>query len=221
MKLFADGAIYSQAMQVREPYTDGHRGVWMIDLDFFERSFRLYWDAGYQIHVHVNGDAGLDMVLNTLEKNLRRHPRRDHRTVIVHFAISAPDQVARIKRLGAIVSGNSYYTTALADNYTRLASVPRLADQMVRMGDVERAGISYSFHSDMPMAPAQPLFLMHCGVNRTTMSGQRRRAEAACQSQRGSKRLLLMRHTLCSSKNKSAASSLANLLTLPFSTITR
>jgi len=30
----------------------------------------------------------------------------DHRTVIVHFAVSTPDQVARIKRLGAIVSGN-------------------------------------------------------------------------------------------------------------------
>jgi hypothetical protein len=112
------------------------------------------------------------MVLSTLEKNLHRHPRRDHRTVIVHFAISAPDQVARIKRLGAIVSGNSYYTTALADNYSKAGLGPKRADQMVRMGDVERAGISYSFHSDMPMAPAQPLFLMHCGVNRTTMSGR-------------------------------------------------
>jgi len=43
---------------------------------------------------------------------------------------------------------------------------------MVRMGDVERAGISYSYHSDMPMAPSQPLFLMDCAVNRTTVSGR-------------------------------------------------
>jgi hypothetical protein len=42
----------------------------------------------------------------------------------------------------------------------------------VRLGDVERAGISYSLHSDMPMAPGQPLFLMHCAVNRTTVSGR-------------------------------------------------
>jgi len=40
------------------------------------------------------------------------------------------------------------------------------------MGDVERAGISYSYHSDMPMAPSQPLFLMDCAVNRTTVSGR-------------------------------------------------
>ena len=172
VKLFADGAIFSQAMQVREPYTDGHKGEWMMDLDFFKRSFRIYWDAGYQIHCHVNGDAGLDMVLNTLEENMRRHPRHDHRTVIVHFAVSQKDQVERIKRLGAIVSGNPYYITALADNYSKAGLGPERADQMVRMGDVERAGVSYSYHSDMPMAPAQPLFLMHCGVNRTTLSGR-------------------------------------------------
>ena len=172
VKLFADGAIYSQAMQLRAPYTDGHKGEWMMDLEFFQRSFRIYWEAGYQIHVHVNGDAGLDMVLDTLEENMRRRPRNDHRTVIVHFAVAAKDQVDRIKRLGAIVSGNSYYTTALADNYSQVGLGPERASQMVRLGDVERAGISYSLHSDMPMAPAQPLFLMHCAVNRLTQSGR-------------------------------------------------
>jgi predicted amidohydrolase YtcJ len=184
VKLFADGAIFSQAMQVREPYTDGHKGEWMMDLDFFKRSFRIYWDAGYQLHVHVNGDAGLDMVLDTLEQNMRRHPRNDHRTVIVHFAVSQKDQVERIKRLGAIVSGNPYYTTALADNYSKSGLGPDRADSMVRMGDVEKAGISFSYHSDMPMAPAQPLFLMHCGVNRTTMSGRVASADQ-CVSREG------------------------------------
>jgi len=117
VKLFADGAIFSQAMQVSAGYKDGHKGEWMMDLDVFARSMRVYWDLGYQIHVHVNGDAGLDMVLDQLELNMRRHPRFDHRTVIVHFAVSRPEQVARIKRLGAIVSGNAYYPIALADNY--------------------------------------------------------------------------------------------------------
>lgn len=172
VKLFADGAIYSQLMQVREPYLDKHEGAWMTDLEVFQRAFQIYWDAGYQIHIHVNGDAGIDRVLDTLEANLCRNPRFDHRTTIVHFAVSAADQVQRIKSLGAIVSGNPYYVTALADNYSQVGLGPERADQMVRMGDVERAGISYSFHSDMPMAPADPLFLMWCGVNRITTSGR-------------------------------------------------
>jgi predicted amidohydrolase YtcJ len=103
---------------------------------------------------------------------MRRNPRYDHRTVIVHFAVSAKDQVDRIARLGCIVSGNSYYTRALADNYSKNGLGPERADNMVRMGDVERAGVSYSFHSDMPMAPADPLFLMWCGINRITTGGR-------------------------------------------------
>ncbi len=172
VKLFADGAIYSLAMQVREPYQGEGHGEWMMDQDQFERAFRIYWDAGYQVHIHVNGDAGLDRVLNVLEKNLRRNPRYDHRTTIVHFAVSAPDQVARIKKLDAIVSGNPYYVAALSDKYSEVGLGPERADQMVRLGDVERAGISYSLHSDMPMAPGDPLFLMWCAVNRITSSGR-------------------------------------------------
>lgn len=172
IKLFADGAVYSQFMQLREPYLDGHHGEWIMQPEVFANAFRIYWDAGYQIHVHVTGDAGLDMVLDTLEANMRRYPRYDHRTVLIHFAVSGKDQVARIKRLGAIVSGNPYYVVALADKYGRYGLGPERADAMVRMGDIERTGISYSYHADMPMAPSQPLFLMHSAVNRTTVSGR-------------------------------------------------
>lgn len=171
-KLFADGAIYSLLMQVREPYLDGHAGEWMMDEDAFDRAFRIYWDAGYQLHIHVNGDRGLDRVLDALEANLRRNPRYDHRTVLVHFAVSAPDQVERIKTLGAIVSGNPYYVTALADQYSKVGLGPERAQSMVRLGDITRSDISWSLHSDMPMAPADPLFLMWCAVNRITASGE-------------------------------------------------
>lgn len=146
----------------------------MMDPEFFARSFRIYWDLGYQIHIHVNGDAGLDLVLDQLEQNLKRHPRSDHRTVIVHFAVSRTEQVARIRRLGAIGSGNPYYPVALADTYRVQGLGPERADAMVRMGDVERAGLSFSYHSDMPMAPGQPLFLIWAGVNRITNNGNLR-----------------------------------------------
>ncbi|WP_164123709.1 MULTISPECIES: amidohydrolase [Sphingobacterium] len=173
VKLFADGAIYSLAMKLRDPYINGNfKGEWIMDPDLFAKAFKLYWDAGYQIHVHVNGDAGLDMLLNNLEANMRRKPRYDHRMVVIHFAVSEKDQVDRIKRLGAIVSANPYYITALADMYSINGLGPERADNMVRMADVEKAHIPFSYHSDMPMAPGQPLFLMDCGVNRTTKSGR-------------------------------------------------
>lgn len=158
IKLFADGAIYSQAMQLKDGYLDGHKGEWMMDLDLFAKAFRKYWDAGYQIVIHQNGDAGLEMVLANLEANMRRNPRYDHRTTAIHFGFSTKDQVQRIKKLGAIVSANPYYVMALADKYSESGVGPERANEMVRLGDVERAGISFSLHSDMPMAPAQPRF---------------------------------------------------------------
>jgi hypothetical protein len=113
-------------------------------------------------------------VLDTLDKNLTRTPRDDHRTVIVHFAVSQIDQVKRIKKLGAIVSANPYYPVALADNYRENGLDPERADNMVRIADIEKAGIPFSYHSDMPMAPGQPLFLMWSGVNRITNDGNLR-----------------------------------------------
>ncbi len=172
VKLFADGAVFSQAMQMKDGYLDGHEGEWMIDLDIFEKAFAKYWQAGYQIHIHQNGDAGLEMVIDNIEKNMKSYPRKDHRTTIVHFAYSDSEQVKKLKQLGAIVSANPYYVTALADKYSEEGVGPERSQQMVRLGEVRDAGISYSFHSDMPMAPSQPLYLMWTAVNRTTFSGK-------------------------------------------------
>ncbi len=171
-KLFADGAIFSQAMQMLDGYTDGHEGEWMMDLEVFARAFNTYWDADYQLHIHQNGDAGLEMVLGLLEQAQARRPRADHRTTIVHFGFSTPEQVQRLAALGAIVSANPYYVVALADNYREHGIGPERADEMVRLGDVVREGMSLSLHSDMSMAPGQPLFLVWCAVNRVTPSGR-------------------------------------------------
>ena len=170
-KLFADGAMFSQLMQMRDGYLDGHQGEWIMEPEVFETAFETYWDAGYQLHVHQNGDAGLDFVLDTLEENMKRNPRDDHRTVIVHFGFSRPDQVERIAELGAIVSANPFYTVALGDRYQEVGIGPARATEMVRLGDVARAGVPFSLHADMPMAPGQPLRLMWAAVNRITVDG--------------------------------------------------
>ena len=166
IKLFTDGAMYSQNMVLRDGYLDGHQGAWLMENDIFKDVFRLFWDAGYQIHVHQNGDSGLDRLLDVLDENMQRNPRKDHRTTVVHFGYSAFDQVERMKKLGVIVSANPYYVSVLSDLYSRKGVGYERSQQMVRLGDVHRADIVLSLHSDMPMAPASPLVLMHSAVNR-------------------------------------------------------
>ena len=171
VKLFADGAMFSQLMQMSEGYLDGHHGEWLMEPEVFARAFQIYWDAGYQIHVHQNGDAGLDMVLENLQANMTRNPREDHRTVIVHFGFSRPDQVERLATLGAIVSANPFYPVVLADRYSEEGIGPERAQEMVRLGDLVRAEVPLSLHADTPMASGQPLRLMSNAVNRITTSG--------------------------------------------------
>lgn len=172
IKLFADGAIISQLMQMQDGYTDGHHGEWMMTPKNLEQRAQLYWNEGYQLHIHVNGDLGLETVLNVLEKQMREKPRADHRSVIVHFACSTEEQVARIARLGAIVSANPYYPVGFADKYAQVGLGPARADAMVRSASVLKHHIPLSFHSDLPMGPSAPLNFVWCAVNRLTPSGR-------------------------------------------------
>jgi predicted amidohydrolase YtcJ len=172
IKLFADGAIISQLMQMKDGYLDGHHGEWLMTPEALDQRARLYWNAGYQLHIHVNGDLGLETVLNILERCMRENPRAGHRAVIVHFATSSEDQVARIARLGAIVSANPYYTVGFADKYSEFGLGPERANAMVRSASALKRRIPLSFHSDLPMGPSSPLNFMWCAVNRVTPSGR-------------------------------------------------
>lgn len=171
VKLFTDGAIFSQLMQMKEGYTDGHHGAWIIDPPVFSYAFQGFWDAGYQIHVHNNGDAGFDVVLGELEKAMKRAPREEHRTVLVHFGFAQADQVKRWIELGGIVSSNPYYVTALAGPYENIGIGPSRAQNIAPHSYVLDMKGSLSFHSDMPMAPAKPLQLVWAAVNRSTFEG--------------------------------------------------
>ncbi len=179
VKLFADGAIISQLMQMRDPYLDrhgnpdpDHHGEWIMPPDMFEERSKLYWDAGFQIHVHVNGDLGLDMVLDMVERRLAETPRNDHRTVIVHFANSTEEQVDRIAALGCIVSSNPYYPVGFADKFGEVGLGPKRADLMTRNLSVVKRGVPLSFHSDLPMGRSDPIGMVSCAVNRITQSGR-------------------------------------------------
>ena len=171
VKLFLDGAIYAQLMVMRDGYLDGHHGEWLMTPDVFEEVFLTYWRADYQIHIHYNGDGGLDKILDTLTKAQAEYSREDHRTVLVHFGYAQSDQIMRAADLGMVVSANPAYTTTLADKYSEEGIGRKRTERMVPLAEAVRSGISVSLHSDMPMAPAAPLQLMSAAVNRETPSG--------------------------------------------------
>jgi len=172
-KLFADGAMFSQLMQMNPPgYTDGHHGEWLMAPEVLAAGVRTFWNAGWQIHVHVNGDGGMDSVLAALEAAQAGRPRFDHRFFMHHVGYHAAAQTARIAALGAHASVNPYYIHALADDYARFGLGEERASQIVRAGSLARAGLRLSFHSDFMMAPPEPLLLAWCAATRRTREGR-------------------------------------------------
>mgnify|MGYP005724273955 FL=1 len=118
VKLFTDGAFFAQVAQLMEPgYIDGHQGEWLSTPKQFEEIARIYWNKGYAIHVHVTGDLGLELAIDTLEKLQFEKPRFNHGFTLEHFGLSTPEQVYRLSKLGANVSANAYYLYELSNIY--------------------------------------------------------------------------------------------------------
>jgi predicted amidohydrolase YtcJ len=68
VKLLADGAFFALNMRMNPPgFTDGHQGKWIIPPEYLTAEMRRYWDKDFSLHVHVNGDEGLDVVLGVIE----------------------------------------------------------------------------------------------------------------------------------------------------------
>ncbi len=173
MKLFADGAMFSQYMQLSPPgYIDGHQGVWITQPAPFEETARRYWNAGYQIHVHTNGDNGAKMVLDVLEKLEGEKPRADHRFTIEHYGYATDGISRRIALLGALVSANPFYLYDLGDKFADVGLGYDRAARIAPLGGLARRGVPVALHSDFAMAPASPLILAWTAITRQTQSGK-------------------------------------------------
>lgn len=173
-KLMLDGAIFSGLAQMGPPgYIDGHAGLWMAPLPVTTTWARAFWQAGYQLHAHTNGDASAAAFIEILRTLQAEQPRVDHRFTLEHFAYSTEDQSRQLRALGAVVSANPYYHYLLSDLYSELWLGEDRGGQMVRLGSLERLGVPFALHSDSPMAPLQPLTLAYNASNRLTINGRR------------------------------------------------
>ena len=180
MKYMADGAMFAQYMQMGEPgYIDGHHGEWLTPPEELKPLMEPFWNAGFDINVHVNGDWGVDVTLNALEALLEEHPRPDFRYILQHFGFSRQDQATRIGRLGATVSATGYYLWLLGDKWAEVGIGADRADQMIRLGSLVRNGVKVTLHSDLPMGPVRPLLAVWAVATRKTASGTIRGPEEA------------------------------------------
>ena len=168
VKLFADGAIYSLAMEMKDGYTDGFKGQWMTPLATFEEQMNFYWDKGYKINIHANGDLGIQRCIDITQSMMTRNPRKDHRLTLHHMGYFTDDQADQMQELSIEASANPYYLWALSEKYSEHGLGPQRAKNLVHMKSLKDRNIPFSLHSDFAMAPAEPLTLAWTAINRMT-----------------------------------------------------
>ncbi len=173
-KTFGDGAIYSLALQLREPFHNCQdcRAEWIIPPKEAKQIFDYWWDKDYKLHIHITGDLAFEQYLDFVEDAMRRHPRKDHRTTFHHVGLFDAAQAQRAADLGIEISANPYYLWALADKYSDTGLGAERAANMVALKELTQRGVPLSLHSDFAMAPAEPLLLAWVAVNRVVASGK-------------------------------------------------
>ena len=175
VKMLADGAFFAQNMMMNPPgYTDGHQGKWITPPEVVTAQFKRFWEAGFSLHIHVNGDMGLDVVLD----GLAPLGKRSEQTITLeHLGYSTEAQNARIAQMGLMVSAQPNYIRVLGDAYAKHGLGPERASHMNRLGSLERLGIPLGLHSDFNMAPIDPLYLAWIAANRVTIGGKTKALE--------------------------------------------
>ncbi len=168
VKLFSDGAIYSQLMQMKDDYTDGHHGEWMTPLNMLQQQMSLYWNEDYKLHIHANGDKGIQQVLDFAAADQQTNPRYDHRLTLHHMGYFTDVMAQQIADMGVEASVNPYYLWALADKYSENGLGPERGANLVALNSLAKRGVSTSYHSDFSMAPIEPLTLAWTAINRVT-----------------------------------------------------
>ena len=120
----------------------------------------------------------MEVVLDIVERLSASQPRPDHRTTIEHAGIFSPEQAERLSVSGCLVSAQPYYHYTLADKYREVGLGPHRATTMCPLALLEARGVRLALHSDFTMAPANPLLLAWCAVNRLTVEEE----EGPCRS---------------------------------------
>ena len=128
----------------------------------------------WQMAIHVNGDAALDVVLDAFEAALTRHNLlgTDHRWRLEHLGAARPDQLQRAASLGVYASMGVFQFQYWGDLLDGQMFDHEQGSYWCRIKDATDAGLRPSYHNDGSVSPPSPLGNIKTAVTRTTTSGQ-------------------------------------------------
>jgi len=156
LKLFADGVGPQHTAAMLEPYADepDNFGPFVFDTDAMSRHVLAANAAGFDVHIHACGDAGVRGGLDANEAAQRTLGRTGARNTICHLEFCNPADIPRFAELGVTANGTpiwgSDYRGEFLDAYPTLVGTERLERDFLPYGSVLRSGATLTFGGDCP-----------------------------------------------------------------------
>jgi len=174
VKLMTDGSIQGYTARLKWPgyYNGRQNGLWNLAPDTLFAYLSAFHKAGFQIHVHANGDEASEVTLNAFERALAECPRWDHRHTVQHCQMADASQFRRMASLGLCANLFANHIYYWGDAHYSDTMGPDRANRMDAAGTASRLGVHIAVHSDAPITPLNPMFTAWCAVNRQTASGR-------------------------------------------------
>jgi predicted amidohydrolase YtcJ len=168
-KMVVDGSNQGYTGRQREPYygKKDTKGIFYIEPKVLDEQVLLRTKQGWPLALHGNGDAAIDAILDALEKAQSQGVDiKSLRCRIEHCSILHDDQIARIKALGVgpsfLINHVYYWGHVMRDKVFG----PKKVLLLDRCESVEKAGITWTIHSDAPVSPLGDLQLIRAAVVR-------------------------------------------------------
>jgi predicted amidohydrolase YtcJ len=170
-KIFTDGSSSGPTCATREPYTSDRNGSGILyySQEEIDDILGAAHREGFQITAHAIGDRAVEMVINCIEKALRKHPRENHRHRIEHAGMVPPDLMERMKRLRILPIPNPAFFYEFGEGYIK--NYGGRVEHMFPLADYAKEGIVAASGSDTPVTVPNPMRGIYCAMTRRTESG--------------------------------------------------
>lgn len=178
LKLTIDGSPQGKTAWLSQPYyippegkPASYRGYPAVTeqqvLDAVELAFKNDW----QIEVHANGDAAIDLLIGAVRDATNRHGVKDRRPVMIHGQTVRMDQLDDLKTLGIVPSLFPMHTFYWGDFHRDSVLGPRRAEFISPCASIVRRGMRFTSHHDAPVANPDAMRVLSATVTRRTRSG--------------------------------------------------
>ena len=176
IKFVLDGSVQARTGYFTRDYKRGspeghhpwHGEPVLSEAEFIAQAKKVH-DRGWQLFVHANGDAAIDMAIRGFD-TLGIKAADNRRPIVIHSQFQRRDQLAAYRRIGVGPAYFSNHTWYWADIH-RTNFPKEVVDFISPLRSAKRAGLVPSNHSDYSVTPLDTRFMLWTSMARVSPTG--------------------------------------------------